>query len=350
VKRLWGIFIALSMIGAVFSAGCLSQREQAGSTVYEVSLNVGDMGEQLKTGNIDGFIAWEPVSSAAVQQGTGKVLAYSREIWSDHPCCVLAAATSSLQHLDKNAVLGIVWAHEKGTDFVNNPRNHDKVVQYIVEHAGVSSAAANMSLKNIRYTSEVNVTSVREYYDELKNSPYLNKKVTDIGYSDENHFFTSFIVQDYSREVKENLTRDPNWKPIETDATINFGVLPANSHDIADYIAEKEGYYRAAGLTVIVKRYANGNALMEGFKTHEIDVGSFGLSPATLKRINDDVKINIIAGVNDDGSSLVVGKDDVITSLSDLTGKTIAIPGYGTVQDIILRKAARQNSLNVSSK
>ncbi len=214
----------------------------------------------------------------------------------------------------------------------------------------MSSVAANMSLKNIHYTSEVNVTSVREYYDELKNSPYLNKKVTDIGYSDENQFFTSFIVQDYSREVRENLTRDPDWKPIGTNATINFGVLPANSHDIADYIAEKEGYYKAAGLTVIVKRYANGNALMEGFKTHEIDVGSFGLSPATLKRINDDIKINIIASVNDDGSSLVVGKDDVIKSLSDLTGKTIAIPGYGTVQDVILRKAARQNSLNVSSK
>lgn len=350
MKRLWGIFVALSMIGAVFSAGCLSQREQARSTVYEVSLNVGDMSEQLKTGNIDGFIAWEPVSSAAVQQGTGKVLANSKEIWPDHPCCILAAATSSLQHLDKNAVLGIVWAHEKGTDFVNNPRNHDKVVQYIVEHAGVSSAAADMSLQNIRYTSEVNVTPVREYYDELKNSPFLNKKVTDIGYSNEDQFFASFIVQDYSREVKENLARDPNWKPTETNATINFGVLPANSHDIADYIAEKEGYYKAAGLTVFVKRYANGNALMEGFKTHEIDVGSFGLAPATLKRINDDVKISIIAGANDEGSSLVVGNNGAITSLSNLTGKTIAMPGYGTVQDIILRKAARQNNLTVSSK
>ena len=91
---------------------------------------------------------------------------------------------------------------------------------------GVSTPAANESLKNIRYTYETNVSSIRGYYNELKNTSYLNKKVTDIGYSSEDQFFDSFVVQDYVREVKDNLAKDPNWRPVGTNATIKFGALP----------------------------------------------------------------------------------------------------------------------------
>ena len=350
MKRALSFLILLSLMGTVFAAGCVTQSGQSKNTVYETSLKIGDMNEQLRTGNIDGFIAWEPVSSSAVLSGTGKILVYSKEIWPDHPCCIIAASTNSLQKLDRNATIGFVWAHVKGTDFVNDPKNHDKTVQYIAEHAGVSTQAANESLKNIRYTYETNVSSIRGYYNELKNTSYLNKKVTDIGYSSEDQFFDSFVIQGYVREVKDNLAKDPNWRPASTNATIKFGALPANSHDIADYVAQKEGYYKDVGLNVVVKQYANGVALMEGFKTGEINVGSFGLAPAILKRINDDVNITIIAGVHVDGSALVIRNDDAIRSLKDLGGKNIAVPGRGTIQDILLRVVARQNGFGVQVK
>ena len=342
--------MVLSLMGSVFAAGCVTQSGQSKGMVYETSLKVGDMSQQLKTGNIDGFIVWEPVSSSAVLSGTGKILAYSKEIWPGHPSCILAASTNSLQKLDRNATLGLVWAHIKGTDFVNDPKNHDKTVQYVAEHAGVSIPAANESLKDIRYISETNVSSIRDYYNELKNTSYLNKKVTDIGYSNEDQFFDSFVVQDYVREVKDNLTKDPNWKPVSANATIKFGALTANSHDIADYVAQKEEYYKDVGLNVVVKQYENGVALMEGFKTGEIDVGSFGLAPAILKRINDDVNITVIAGANVNGSALVIKNNDAIKSLKDLDGKNVAIPGSGTEQDILLRMAAKQNNLRVQVK
>ena len=350
MKRALGVLMVLSLIGTVFTAGCVTQSGQSKGVVYETSLKVGDMSQQLKTGNIDGFIVWEPVSSSAVLSGTGKILAYSKEIWPGHPSCILAASTNSLQKLDRNATLGLVWVHVKGTDFVNDPKNHDKTVQYVAEHAGVSIPAANESLKNIRYISETNVSSIRAYYNELKNTSYLNKKVTDIGYSNEDQFFDSFVVQDYVREVKDNLTKDPNWRPVSTNATIKFGALTGNSLDIADYVAQKEGYYKDVGLNVVVKQYENGVALMEGFKTGEIDVGSFGIAPAILKRINDDVNITVIAGASVGGSALVMKNDDAIRSLKDLDGKNIAIPGSGTEQDILLRMAAKQNDLRVQVK
>ena len=136
INRALGVLTVRSLIGTVFAAGCVTQNGQSKSTVYETSLKVGEHESTTEAGNIDGFIVWEPVSSGTVSSGTGKILAYSKEIWPEHPCRILAASTNSLQKLDRNATLGLVWAHVKGTDFVNDPKNHDKTVQYIAETAG----------------------------------------------------------------------------------------------------------------------------------------------------------------------------------------------------------------------
>ena len=93
--------------------------------------------------------------------------------------------------------------------------------------------------------------------------------------------------------------------------------------------------------------YANGPAVMEAFKNGDIDVSYLGGAPATLKRINDDTTIHVIAGANNIGSAIVVGKDSGIDSIDDLAGKTIAIPGFGTVQDFIVRIVAENAGLEV---
>jgi NitT/TauT family transport system substrate-binding protein len=46
----------------------------------------------------------------------------------------------------------------------------------------------------------------------------------------------------------------------------------------------------------------------------------------------------VINGVNTGGTSLVVGADSGIKSVSDLNGRKIATPGFGTCQDTIMRK------------
>ncbi len=57
----------------------------------------------LRTDQIDAFIAWEPYPAKAVTMGVGRILASSRDIWKDHPCCVLAADAEFLEmHLGKS--------------------------------------------------------------------------------------------------------------------------------------------------------------------------------------------------------------------------------------------------------
>ena len=52
----------------------------------------GDMVQQIKTSNIDAFVAWEPIASQVALAGTGTVLTYSSAIWPDHPWCVMVAS------------------------------------------------------------------------------------------------------------------------------------------------------------------------------------------------------------------------------------------------------------------
>jgi len=347
--------VTLCLIAAILAGGCtsqtsLNQTASARGTVYESPMNVGDKSNQLKAGKIDAFVSWEPISSQAYLNGTGVVLAYSDAIWPQHLGDVIAISNSSMQKLDRNVLLGLAWAHVKGTNYINDPNNHDSVVQYIANDSGVSLQAANESLKHVQYTDDLNTDSIKAYYNELQSASYLNKSVTDLGYANESQFFDSFIMPDYVKEVKDNLAGDPNWKPPVANTSINVGFLTADSTRLASIVAEKQGYYNASGLTVNFKEYPNGVAMMNGFKTGAIDAGYVGAPPAILARVNDDVKINIISEVNYGGSAIVVKPGAGIHAIADLSGKTVGIPAVGTVQDIVLRKAAQQNNLTVAVK
>ena len=57
------------------------------------------------------------------------------------------------------------------------------------------------------------------------------------------------------------------------------------------------------------------------------------------------MKVAILAQVNTEGSAIVVGNDS-ITNMTDLKGKQIAVPGYSTVQDFLLRKTFREPGAN----
>jgi len=136
---------------------------------------------------------------------------------------------------------------------------------------------------------------------------------------------------------------------------VRIGYLSADLHQLAIYIALKEGYYNEVGLVegenLIVKPpYVNGVAVMEAFKNKEIDASYLGGAPATLKRINDKTNIHIVAGANNEGSAIVVRADSDIYNTSDLQGKTIATPGVGTVQDFIVRQVASDENLTIVLK
>ena len=327
MRKLLGLIILSTLL-----LGCTQQ-----NGIYIVKLSPPDMIEQFKLKQIDGFVAWEPFVTKG--EGYGKILLKSSDIWKHHPCCVVAY---SERFKDGDALKAVVWAHVKATEFIKDEKNRKKVIEYASEFTGLEKDVVAKALNNIEYTTYPDVKEFRFYFDKLKEYGLLRKSLAELGYKSEDNFFSDFLRRDIIKAV------ETSSEPPKCNDKIRIGYLTADLHQLALYIAIKEGYLDETGLKYELKQYKNGVAAMEAFKAGEIDVAYLGGAPATLKRINDNIKIRIIAGANNEGSALVVQKD--IKSFDDLKGKTIAIPGYGTVQDFLLRIAAEKHGLKVISK
>jgi len=323
-----GIALISLLLVTLFS-GC---SEEEG--IYVVKLSPPDMVEQLKLKQIDGFVAWEPFVTKGEEYG--KILLKSSDIWRRHPCCVVAYSEN---FADEDALKAVVWAHVKATEFIKDGKNREKVIEYASEFTGLEKSVVERALKNIDFTTYPDEGEFRVYFEKLEEYGLLTRDLKRLGYEGEDDFFSDFLRRDLI---------DAKLRPAKPKEKIRIGYLTADLHQLALYVAIKEGYLDEVGMKYELKQYKNGVAVMEAFKAGEIDVAYLGGAPATLKRVNDDVRIKIIAGVNNEGSAIVVREG--INSFEDLRGKTIAIPGFGTVQDFLLRIAAEEHGMKVISK
>jgi NitT/TauT family transport system substrate-binding protein len=88
---------------------------------------------------------------------------------------------------------------------------------------------------------------------------------------------------------------------------------------------------------------------MSAFASSDLDFGYVGEAPATVAVANKVADVKIIAQANLEGSAIVIFKDSGIKSIKDLVGKTVAVPGYATVQDFLLRKALTNNNIPIKA-
>lgn len=129
----------------------------------------------LRSGDIDGFIAWEPFPARALTMDIGKVLVPSRDIWKDHPCCVLAVDSRFLESRAEEAKK-MVKAHVRATDFINhNPR---EALQIAVKYTGMDEKTITSAMKNVKYSYFFNADAEKEYVHFLNQWKYI--RVEDV--------------------------------------------------------------------------------------------------------------------------------------------------------------------------
>ncbi len=129
----------------------------------------------LRTDQIDAFIAWEPYPAKALTMGVGRILAFSRDIWRDHPCCVLAADGKFLEtQLEK--AKGVVRGHVKAIQFIRQHR--EEAVKIGVKYTGMDEASVMLAMENVNYTPVLSVEGEKEYVDFLTKLHYI--KVEDV--------------------------------------------------------------------------------------------------------------------------------------------------------------------------
>ncbi len=121
---------------------------------------------------------------------------------------------------------------------------------------------------------------------------------------------------------------------------VRVGYLQNDIHQLACWVALEKGFYKKNGVDVrIAGIFKAGPEEMSAFAGGALDMGYVGEAPATTAVANGMVRVKVLAQVNTEGSAVVVAKDATMSTMLDLRGKTVAVPGYSTVQDFLLQKA-----------
>lgn len=124
---------------------------------------------------------------------------------------------------------------------------------------------------------------------------------------------------------------------------LRIGYLPLT--DAAPLlIAHAKGYYEDEGLTVDNPyRFRGWSQISEAFMARQVDVAHLLMPTALWMRYARDIPVSVVAWNHTDGSALAVQKD--IDSVKDLGGKTVAIPFWYSVHNVILQQLLRENGL-----
>lgn len=131
---------------------------------------------------------------------------------------------------------------------------------------------------------------------------------------------------------------------------IRLAYLQSDLHQLAAFVALEKGLYKKEGLEVTVGGiFKAGPELMTAFASKDLDFGYVGEAPAILSVANKVADVKIIAQANLEGSAIVVKKGSGIKTLENLVGKTVAVPGYGQVQDLLFRKALWNSHIPIKS-
>jgi NitT/TauT family transport system substrate-binding protein len=372
-NRIIGILGVFVIAASMLLAGCLDDGGESGR-IQLVKSGGQSMMDGLDADTIDAMIGWEPWNANAIVGEKGYTYKNSSEIWDHHPCCALAADfdwyedTANADEILKR----IAWVHLKTTEWMNEAKpttaeNHDEMITLAMDFTGRSEEVVEYALLNIDFDHTIDSAGVKTYAQKLEEYEIFNEqKWEDSGFTSTDAYVDSVLDDQYITWAVANSDKNAGEIALDSPVEIRFGYLTADLHQLSFWVAWKQGWFE--DVNVIVKEsdspqypreFSNGgNEMKTGFKTNEIDVGFLGSAPAIIFGINEndfleaspyykESTIKIIAGVNYEGSAIVIRSGVEVDSMKDLEGKTLAYPGPGTVQHFLVLMAAEQDGAKV---
>lgn len=355
------------LIITIFIAGCVENKKtpEISEPINLVRMSGQEMVQRLGTGEIAGFIMWEPYPAIAVTRGYGKNLIFSGKIWDEHPCCVVAydedwykKTNNSDEILKRMALVQL-----KSVEYINNAKqsdspDHAQLINYTMQFGGITDpAAANLSLDDVEFVYNTNVEGTATFIRKVQDFGIFDPmKWNQSGYKNASDYASSLITDNYVEWAVNNKDADLSGISLKEPVNIRYAYLVNDIHELPFYIGWQKGYYKDLGINIVIAEgapFQNGAFEMQkGFKANTVDVGSLGIPPVIIHRINsndfsnDDTRVSVIAGMNNEGSVIVVANN--ITSMKDLQGKTMGFPGSGTIQHVLFLMEAEKEGLKVS--
>jgi NitT/TauT family transport system substrate-binding protein len=342
--------------------------------VYFVTMGVSSMKGALASGEIDGFIAWEPFGSEAILEDLGEPLMWSGEIMPNHPCCVVVASTDYLE-LDLGGGLTgasmtsrFVKAHIEATSWMVDALDHKDSANYTllvemgVQFTGKSEAIVESALDHMKYGYEMDltfmegITNFTEMF--IVGGAISEDKLAIGGYEDVDDFVDQYTNETF---LDAESAVQPSDVILNPDDPVRIGFLKSDIHQLAQWVAQNttvgggaKSLFETYGVNVVnasaVGGYASGPEEMDKFAAGEVDIGYLGCAPAIQKHLNAQVHTVIVAQANSEGSAIVVEADAGIESIDDLQNKTLAVPSTGTIQFVLLKRAVNDEGLELKLK
>jgi len=141
------------------------------------------------------------------------------------------------------------------------------------------------------------------------------------------------------RETTDNAPYNASGK------TIRFGYITADQlHSPAVMVMKEKKLLEAAGFNVEWHEYIAGSYTIQDMAAGKLDFANCGVAPIIINH-SQGMNLAILSGSNQEGSSLVV--TDLIKTITDLDGKTIATPGLGSIQDTIIVRLEMMNNITI---
>lgn len=132
------------------------------------------------------------------------------------------------------------------------------------------------------------------------------------------------------------------------DQPVRIGYLPLT--DAAPLlVAHAKGLFAAEGIEAIRPIMFRGwSQIIEAFLAGQVNVVHM-LSPVVMwARYGSRMPVKVVAWNHMDGSSLTVGNN--IASLAELGGKTVAIPHWYSIHNVVLQELLRAHGLDVVTR
>jgi len=190
LEDLAGKNIAIPGYGTVQHFLLLLALERADLSEENINITRGfgpsNMELMLSSGQIDGFIAWEPFCADAVTRDIGVYLIKSGELWRNHPCCVVAVRSDFLEK-HRDVVFKILSIHMKATKWIQE--HFEEAVEIAVKYTGFSEETIRLALENIAFIYNPDLEGIRTYLEKLIEKEII---LVDEGF-DVDQFLTEFV-------------------------------------------------------------------------------------------------------------------------------------------------------------
>lgn len=133
----------------------------------------------------------------------------------------------------------------------------------------------------------------------------------------------------------------------EDTLEVNIGYFPNITHAQA-LILQAQGTLESDWEGMANVNWISFNAgpsEVEALFAGDIDIGYIGPVPAITANVKSEGDVQILTGASQAGAILVTAPDSDINSVSDLSGKTVAIPQIGNTQYLCLLQLLADNGL-----